>query len=89
MPVDIEDWGVRVGGLPKDAEAKKCIKVLRKEFGWDYDDEVGSSAHIVGFLFCGGGCRIPVNGTANNTARALWRAARKCPHNHGPTRLQW
>lgn len=78
-----------MGGWPKDAEAKKVIKVLESEFGWTYDTATGNSAHVAGFLLCGHGCRIPVFSTASNTARALWKQARRCPHDRQATRVHW
>lgn len=78
-----------MGGWPKDADAKKAIKALEKDFAWVYDTEVGKSAHKVGTLICGQGCKVSVNGTARNTARALWKLARKCSHGKGPDRPQW
>jgi hypothetical protein len=76
-------------GWPKDAEAKKALRALRKEYGWQYPLPLGSSAHGAGLLACGDGCRFVVNGTASNTARVLWSFARKCPHGHAPDRRQW
>lgn len=38
-----------MGGYPKDAEAKKCVKALTKEFGWTYD-EAPAHAHPAGHL---------------------------------------
>lgn len=66
------------------------IRVLCKEFRWTYDTaSVGSSSHAIGYLLCGGGCRHVVYGTATNTARVLWKAARKCPHSKAPNRVHW
>ena len=79
-----------MGGWPKDGDAKKAIKALVKEFDWTYDtDSPGGSAHPAGFLTCEDGCRTAVYSTGRNTARALWRVARKCVHGHAPDRLQW
>jgi hypothetical protein len=78
-----------VGGWPKDGDAKKCIKALSSDFGWDYDTSVGKSAHITGKLLCGDGCRISVMSTGNNTARAVWKASRRCTHGKAPDRAQW
>lgn len=78
-----------MGGLPNSPEAKKVIRVLRKDHGWVYDDNVGASAHPCGSLLCGKGCRIVVYKTGSNTATALWATARKCPHGRGPTARHW
>ncbi|RPE77800.1 hypothetical protein EDF39_0461 [Frondihabitans sp. PhB161] len=78
-----------MGGYPQDADAKKAIKALRKDFQWIYDDNVGSSAHICGWLLCRDGCRMRVFSTARNSARAIWSGARKCTHGHAPTRPHW
>jgi hypothetical protein len=78
-----------MGGWPNNPEAKRCIRVLQREFGWDYDTDIGSAAHRVGDLYCGGGCRIWVTGTGKNSARAIWSTARKCSHGHAPTRQHW
>jgi hypothetical protein len=79
-----------MGGWPKDSEAKKMLRILEKEFGWIYDPEhPGKSAHATGTLFCGAGCQSPVWSTGNNTARALWKFARKCPHDKAPDRQHW
>lgn len=81
-------------GRPKDSEAKKCIKVLEKEFGWRYE-EVSGKSHVIGFLTHPSEskkdqCKISVNGTANNTARFLWAAAKnRCSHGFAPKRNQW
>lgn len=80
-------------GLPKDSDAKKVIRVLRREFGWDYIDPPGFSGHVVGTLMCPentrNGCRLPVYGTGNNTARALWQDANRCTHGASPGRAHW
>lgn len=80
-----------MGGWPSDSEAKKCIRALKKDFGWIYSTNVGKSSHLVGQLTCQeeNGCRIGVDGTARNTARALWGLAKKCPHGKAPSRRQW
>ena len=78
-----------MGGLPNDADAKKCIRALQREFSWEYTDEVGTSSHACGFLSCGDGCRLTVYKTGRNTGRALWRNAGRCPHGHAPTRRHW
>jgi hypothetical protein len=78
-----------MGGYPKDSDAKKCIQVLQSEFNWTYDANVGKSAHHTAMMLCGEGCRTPVFSTGNNTARALWRFARKCSHGKAPARPQW
>lgn len=77
------------GAWPKDKDARKVIAVLEDDFGWTYDTDVGSSAHGIGYLRCGEGCRPVVYGTAHNTARTLWRLARKCSHGHAPDRRSW
>lgn len=76
-------------GWPKDAEAKKMLRILCAEFGWTYPGPVGKSAHGTGMLTCPGGCREVVYGTAKGTARALWGKARRCPHGHAPDRQHW
>lgn len=78
-----------MGGWPSDSEAKKCIRSLKKDFHWEYSTDVGGSSHLAGWLLCGQGCRIGVDGTARNTARALWRLAKKCEHGRAPNRRQW
>lgn len=78
-----------MGGWPNDPEAKKCIRVLEKEFRWSYSTDVGNSAHHTGLLMCERGCLIKVNGTGKNTARALWNLAKKCTHGRAPNRRQW
>ncbi|GAB4084098.1 hypothetical protein GCM10028784_07280 [Myceligenerans cantabricum] len=85
-----------MSGYPNDPEAKKAIRSLKKDFDWQYDDEVGDSSHLCGWLKCGDvtdqvekPCKVPVYRTANNTARAVWKAARKCPHGKDPDRRQW
>lgn len=81
-----------MGGLPKDAEAKKALAALCDEFGWTYT-EASSHAHPAGTLRCTErsrmGCQIQVASTGRNTARALWRAASRCSHGCKPTRRQW
>lgn len=83
---------LQVGGLPKDAEARKALAVLCSEFDWTYT-EANSRAHPAGTLRCSEssrmGCTIQVNSTARNTARALWRMALKCTHGCAPIRRQW
>ncbi len=78
-----------MGGLPNDADAKKVIRVLKKEFGWIYDDDVAAAAHPCGWLRCGDGCVVVVYKTGNNSAKKLWSTARKCPHGHAPARQHW
>lgn len=73
-----------MGGLPNDKDAKKVIRSLEANHGWVYDTDVGSSAHRCGDLQCGFGCKIKVFSTGNNTARALWSAARRCSHGRAP-----
>lgn len=77
-----------MGGWPRDPDARKAIKKLCKEFGWTYDTDTGNSAHGVGSLLCGEGCRNPVWGTAKNPARGLWKRARQCPHGNAPDRVK-
>lgn len=77
------------GAWPKDKDARKVIAALEATFGWTYDTDVGSSAHHVGYLRCGEGCRLVVYGTARNSARALWGRARKCVHGHAPAGRSW
>jgi hypothetical protein len=86
-----------MGGYPNKAEDKKAIKALKKDFDWEYDDNVGSASHLCGVLRCDKdrvldddeGCEIHVYRTANNTARAVWKAALKCVHGKAPDRRQW
>ncbi len=84
---------VSVGGLPSGSDEKKCIRALCNEFNWEYVATPGGRAHPVGQLLCTersrDGCQINVYGTGNNTARALWRAAKKCTHGCRPDRRQW
>lgn len=75
-----------MGGWPKDPDARKAIRALKSDFDWTYDTSVGKSAHRAGRLLCGAGCDVTVYSTARNTARALWRAARRCTHGHAPDR---
>lgn len=81
-----------MGGLPKDAEAKKALFALRDEFKWTYT-EASAHAHPAGTLRCKEksrmGCQIQVASTGNNTARAIWRIAMRCTHGSAPTRRQW
>lgn len=77
-----------MSGYPNSPDAKKAIKALEDEFDWEYDPTAGKSSHACGFLHCGDGCRVVVYKTGNNTARALWRDARRCPHGHEPTRAR-
>jgi len=72
-----------MAGLPNDADAKKVIKKL-SDAGWVYDDSVGSSSHLCGFLLCGSGCKVWVTRTGKNSARAIMRDARRCPHGMSP-----
>jgi hypothetical protein len=81
--------GAKMGGQPKSPDARKVIRVLTKDYGWVYDDNVGSSAHPCGYLRCGQGCHIVVYKTGNNTATALWATARKCPHGMAPAARHW
>jgi hypothetical protein len=78
-----------MGGQPNSPDARKVIRELRKAHGLVYDDQVGSSAHPCGYLRCGEGCNIVVYKTGNNTARALWANARKCPHGRAPSSRHW
>ena len=84
---------MHVGGWPKDAEARKAIQALCDDFGWRYEPAKGRSAHGVGTVMCPepsrDGCRHTVNGTASNTARALWKLAKQCPHGARPDRNHW
>ena len=77
-----------MGGFPNDHDAKNVIKKLQKSGHWEYNDDVGGSAHICGWLLCGDGCEISVMRTASNTAMTLWRRARKCPHGSAPRELK-
>lgn len=78
-----------MGGQPNSPDARKVIKRLTKDYGWEYDDQVGKSAHPCGYLRCGGGCNLVVYKTGNNTALALWGLARKCGHGHAPSERRW
>lgn len=66
------------------------IKTLGKRYGWEYSTKVGGSAHHVGFILCGDGCRRAIYGTARgNVPQAIWNLARKCTHGHAPTARKW
>lgn len=82
-----------MGGRPNDADANKAIDALVADFGWEYREAEGSKGHVVGSLYCPehtrAGCRIPVYGTASNTARTIWQSARKCSHGVAPDRKHW
>lgn len=82
-----------MGGLPKGTDAQKCLEVLCSEFGWTYQESKGGRAHPVGKLLCSersrNGCIINVNGTANNTGKKLWTAAKRCTHGCNPDRTHW
>ena len=79
-------------GQPKNKDAKKALRALRREFGWDYEDIQGKG-HTVGVLKCPkhdrDGCMIWVDGTASNTANYLWDEVRACEHGAAPTRRHW
>jgi len=79
--------------LPKGSDAKKCIDALCDEFNWVYEPTLGGSAHAAGILKCGhgerGGCWKAVNGTAQNTAKKVWRFALGCTHGYAPDRRHW
>lgn len=76
-----------MGGWPKDPDAKKAIAALEADFGWTYSTDVGKSSHTTGKLLCPGDCKpISVYATSKNPARALWSAAKRCPHGGAPDR---
>lgn len=85
--------GQSVGGWPSDNDARKSIEALVADFSWTYQETEGGHSHPVGALLCSErsrlGCRINVYGTGHNTARKLWRAAKRCSHGCAPNRSQW
>lgn len=69
-----------MGGWPKDKDAKKLIRFLVAERGWNYSTDVGNSAHIAGWLSCGLGCREKVYSTGQGTFAFVRNVGRKCRH---------
>lgn len=80
-----------MGGRPRGSDARACLRALEHEFNWTYT-EAAPRAHPAGFLTCTADerpCKIIVYGTANNSARAIWKHALKCTHGCSPDRRQW
>ena len=75
-----------MGGWPRDKDAKRIIRGL-VDAGWTYDTNVGKSAHIVGRLHCGKGCKVWVTGTGKNSVSGIRRDAKRCPHSMFPDSL--
>jgi len=81
-----------MAGLPKDKEARRCMRVLIDEFGWIWSPSSGRAAHSAGWMRCpagAGGCQRVVNSTAMNSAKKLWQQANQCPHGFAPRRRHW